>query len=122
MLAALVVLVLGGVLWFATHREEKIVVIGNFPAIDVVEIKRAVHLEMRREVFPSFSWSNVKALPAAAWKYSQNTIRLVTVQESSDEIIVFVGKKLGTLDGYQVIRETDGWHAYHSALWHIIQH
>jgi hypothetical protein len=121
-LVALVLLVMGGVLWFVTHREEEVVVRGNLSATDVAEIKRAVRSEMRREVFPNFSWSSVKGLPAAAWKYSQNTIRVVTVQESMGEVIVFVGKKRGTLDGFEVIKEADGWHVYPSAIWHIIQH
>lgn len=107
-----VLLVVGGVLWFGTHLEDNVVVVGNLSATDVAEIKRAVHAEMRREVFPSFSWASVNGLPAAAWKYSQSTIRFVTIQESeANEIIVFAGKKRGTLNGYQVIRrQTDGTH------------
>ncbi|WP_150107548.1 hypothetical protein, partial [Pedosphaera parvula] len=66
MLVALVLLVLGGGLWFSMRREETILIHGTLPAKDLAEIKSIVRADMLRNVFPSFSWHNVHYLPAVA--------------------------------------------------------
>jgi hypothetical protein len=119
MLAGLVVLVCGGLLFFAAHWEEKISVGGNLSATEVAEIKSAVRAEMRRRIFPRFSWWNIKHLPAATVKelrykilsidcYQTNIVRVQTGlprPEPGDPQFVW---ELGW-EWYDVEKGTNGW-------------
>jgi hypothetical protein len=117
MLVGLVLLVFGGVLFFTAHRQDEVVSIYEMSATDVAEIKRLVHLEKRREIFPDFSWSSVVHCPAAALRCLKDRITTVYVFDDGRMVFVGFGKRptgwydveIGD-DFYQLIKDTNGWH------------
>ena len=119
MLAGLVVLVCAGLLFFAAHREEKITVRGNLSATEVAEIKSAVRAEMRRRIFPRFSWRNIKHLPAAVVKelrykilsidrHQTNIVRVQTGLPRPEPGDPQFAWELGW-EWYDVEKGTNGW-------------
>ncbi|MDB6124089.1 MAG: hypothetical protein JWQ71_3082 [Pedosphaera sp.] len=96
MLIVVLLLIFGGILWFATHREVPIKVIGDLPAKDLAEIKSLVRHEMKREIFPFVSWRNVKGLPSAIWRFS--TVQKTDVLTSDGKTVdIRVTTRQGTM-------------------------
>ena len=67
LLFALLALLLlgGGLVWFAIRREPPIDVQGHLSPRDIAEIKNLVRAEMRKEAFMGCSWRSPQQLPAA---------------------------------------------------------
>jgi hypothetical protein len=115
----LVVIVLLGVLaaavWTFSRPEKTIVVEGNVSAQEVREIKQAVKSAMRKQVFPGFSWSNLKAFPARANRYLRRDVRSITAYGPDDAAAV-VAESVRTNSSprelYCVAKGTNGWKAY----------
>ena len=114
-LLAFLLLLFSGILWFALHRDEKIVVEGNLSATDLAEIKRLVRSEMRRRVFPDFSWASVKALPASSLTYLQSQV-LFIYAPANDPVLVAIAKSRrpdasGNFpsDNLSLMKDADGW-------------
>ncbi|EEF58819.1 hypothetical protein Cflav_PD1992 [Pedosphaera parvula Ellin514] len=105
-----VLLVVGGVIWFGTHREEKMEVRGNLSAEDLAGIKNAVRSELRREILPDFSLASVKELPATTLRRLQSKILLVEVQNSTNTVIVRIKSSHDPMESFSVINGTNGWH------------
>jgi hypothetical protein len=115
MLAALVVLLFGGILFFATRREEKIIVVGDLTATDLAEIKRVVHAEMLREVSLTFSWKNAVQCPAAAMRFLQDKITVIYPVEDGTQFVA-IGEPVTAGEGvvvghrgFPVRKGTNGW-------------
>src|SRR5947209_2385221 len=116
MLVALVLLILGGSIWFATRREEKIEIIGNVSAKDLAEIKSIVRAERRRSVFPSFSWQTIVDLPTAAFKELRYRITVIDCYKANT-VVVTIGQpplkphEVRTMvDSYFLMKTSNGWH------------
>jgi hypothetical protein len=90
-LASVVLLVLGGIFWFALHREQSIQGTGDLPAKDLAEIKRIVRGDLRARFLPHFSWSGIKKFPGEINRFSQIRIsRISVVPGMPGEIMVKV--------------------------------
>lgn len=119
---ALALLAFASVLWFATNREEKIVVWGELPPTDLAEIKRVVRAKLRHDMFPDFSWSSIKALPTATLHHLKIKIRRVDARDldgrGSNLVYVWIGKPVsdeGSLAGasyVELFKSTNGWSVY----------
>lgn len=111
----LVVLVCGGIVWFAMRREQKVVVAGNLSGTDVEGIKHIVYAERRREVFPGFSWRNAKELPNAVSEYCRSSIVCV-ISTNNNFALVGVGRitrrggyLITRFPDYSLVKGTNGW-------------
>ena len=116
MLVVIGLLLCGGSYWYATHRDQNLILIGNLPAGDLQAVKHAARTEIRRRVFRNVSWSHLNAVPGAALKYLQYKILRVTAHANG---IVFVetGQTLAQVnagwsgpDDFWLINGTNGWH------------
>ena len=116
MLVVIVLLLGGGGCWYATHRDQNLILIGDLQASDLQAVKHAARTEIRRRVFQKVSWSHLNAVPGACLKYLQYKILRVTAHANG---IVFVetGKTLAEVnagwsgaDDFWLINGTNGWH------------
>jgi hypothetical protein len=114
-LVGLVLLVFGGVLFFRPQHEEEFVVDGVLSVADIAQIKRVVRLEMRREIFPSFSWNGLIHLPAASMQYYQNRAIAVYVPEKDAAILLTGRSSTGRFDDakvsdvFSLTKGSNGW-------------
>jgi hypothetical protein len=116
MLVVFVLLLGGGVYWYATQRDQNLVLIGNLPASDLQAVKHAARKEIRRRAFRNVSWSHLNAVPGACLSYLQYKILRVTAHANG---IVFVetGKTQAQVnagwsgpDDFWLINSAQGWH------------
>jgi hypothetical protein len=118
-LIAMLFLVFSGILWFATRREVPIEVQGNLSSKDVAAIKRVVRREMRRQVFPNFSWPTFKQLPKAVKKFSALRIKYISTK-GNRVVAIVVTEEAGRVsmdDSFTLKKGTNGWQMAPQDFW-----
>ncbi len=113
-LISTLLLVFAAVVWFNTGSEPAIIVKGNLSAKDVAEIKRIARHKLRHDIFPEFSWKNVKTLPDKIKDYSH--FKLYSIQPAGKGFIsVCVLKHFSSVETFERVYEftnniANGWH------------
>jgi hypothetical protein len=119
-LLCLPVLLFAVLIWSISGRQIPVVVIGELPRRDVDEIVAAAKREMRREIFPNFSWQSIKGMPKAIERYS--SIKLFTIiqdMRDGDAVIISVWNDTNGFSSPTLSNEwlNSNWTNSNSQLW-----
>ena len=110
--AAILLGVVGGVLWTSARGQKAIVVYGDLSPREVAEINGVVKANMRKQVWPKFSWATIKALPANVKWYFRHDVRSIALVATEHAYVAISKPKddeMSTRDIYEVIKGTNGW-------------
>jgi hypothetical protein len=103
--------------WNISGRQIPVDVIGELPEKDVAEITAAVKREMRREIFPNFSWQSLKDAPKAVRAYFG--IKLISISVDGDKnAFVYLFRETNGLPASRPDRLENGVHVFPiGAVW-----
>lgn len=120
-LISLLMLLFAGIIWFNIGSEPPIKIIGDLPAHDLVEIKRVVRDEVRRELFPSFSLKGLKQFSTGIKRYSDFKFKNIEISSNGVvSVIVSVGKGPNSYECetyYKLHNGTTGWGIDSAVYW-----
>lgn len=113
LLAAFLLVVIATGLWISLHPQSKPTIQGNMSEEDIAVLRMIVTKDMRQQIFPQFTWKNVKNLPARLRVYFKNNIIFMTVL-SPKSAVVEVGdfslpESVRRHYVYIVVKKNNGW-------------